>query len=97
VLSVASEGFKGTKKDGYRAACEAFTRSSAPATTAGISPLSINLLGDFNIAGETWIVRDYFKRMGVEVVATITGDGRVDDIRRCHGAKTQPRAMRRPR
>ncbi len=24
--------------------------------------------------------------MGVEVVATITGDGRVDDIRRAHGA-----------
>lgn len=25
--------------------------------------------------------------MGIEVVATITGDGRVDAIRRCHGAK----------
>jgi len=87
VLSVASEGFKGTKKDGYRAACEAVYTLIGTGDTAGISPLSINLLGDFNIAGETWIVRDYFKRMGVEVVATITGDGRVDDIRRCHGAK----------
>ena len=32
------------------------------------------------------MIRDYYERMGVEVVATITGDGRVDDIRRCHGA-----------
>jgi nitrogenase molybdenum-cofactor synthesis protein NifE len=87
VLSVASEGFKGTKKDGYRAACEAVYTLIGTGDTAGISPLSVNLLGDFNIAGETWIVRDYFKRMGVEVVATITGDGRVDDIRRCHGAR----------
>ena len=87
VLEVASEGFKGTKKDGYRAACEAVFRLIGTGDIAGISPLSINLLGDFNIAGETWIVRDYFKRMGIEVVATLTGDGRVDAIRRCHGAK----------
>jgi nitrogenase molybdenum-cofactor synthesis protein NifE len=49
--------------------------------------VSINLLGDFNIAGETWVIQDYFRRMGVHVVATLTGDGRVDAIRRCHGAK----------
>lgn len=87
VLSVASEGFKGTKKDGYRAACEAVCTLIGTGDIAGISRVSINLLGDFNIAGETWVIRDYFKRMGVEVVATITGDGRVDDIRRCHGSK----------
>lgn len=87
VLPVASEGFKGTKKDGYRAACEAVYKLMGTGDTSGISPYSINLLGDFNIAGETWVVRDYFKRMGVEVVASITGDGRVDDIRRAHGAK----------
>jgi nitrogenase molybdenum-cofactor synthesis protein NifE len=43
-------------------------------------------LGDFNLAGEIWIIRDYFKRMGLEVVANITGDGRVGDLRRAHGA-----------
>jgi nitrogenase molybdenum-cofactor synthesis protein NifE len=87
VLPVASEGFKGTKKDGYKAACEAVFKLIGTGDTAGISPFSINLLGDFNIAGETWVIRDYFARMGVEVVATITGDGRIDAIRRCHGAK----------
>lgn len=87
VLPVASEGFKGTKKDGYKAACEAVYHLIGTGPTDGIARHSINLLGDFNIAGETWIVRDYFKRMGVEVVATITGDGRVDEIRRCHGAR----------
>ena len=34
------------------------------------------------------MIRDYYERMGVEVVATITGDGRVDAIRRAHGASS---------
>ena len=87
VLSVASEGFKGTKKDGYKAACEAVFHLIGTGDTSAISPYSVNLMGDFNIAGESWVIRGYLERMGIEVVATITGDGRVDAIRRCHGAK----------
>ncbi len=87
VLPVHSEGFKGTKKDGYRAACEAVYKLVGTGDTAGISAHSINILGEFNLAGETWILRDYYKRMGIEVVACITGDSRIEDIRRCHGAK----------
>ena len=86
VLPVQSEGFKGTKKDGYRAACHALFKLVGTGPTAGIAPASINILGDFNLAGETWMIRQDDERMGVEVVATITGDGRVADIRRCHGA-----------
>jgi nitrogenase molybdenum-cofactor synthesis protein NifE len=87
VINVASEGFKGTKKDGYRAACNALSQLVGTGDTSQISPLSLNILGDFNIAGETWTIREYYKRMGIQVVSTITGDGRVDDIRRAHGAK----------
>ncbi|MDX2187481.1 MAG: nitrogenase iron-molybdenum cofactor biosynthesis protein NifE [Opitutaceae bacterium] len=86
VIPVASEGFKGTKKDGYRAACDAVYHLIGSGNTADIPKFSINLLGDFNIAGETWVIRNYFERMGITVVATLTGDGRVDAIRRCHGA-----------
>ena len=32
------------------------------------------------------MIRDYYERMGIEVVANITGDGRVADIERAHGA-----------
>jgi len=86
VLPVQSEGFKGNKRAGYNAACQAMFRLVGTGDTAGISPKSVNILGDFNLAGEIWIIREYFRRMGVEVVANITGDGRVDDIRRAHGA-----------
>ena len=86
VLPVHSEGFRGTKRDGYRAACEALLKLVGTGSAEGISPVSVNILGDFNIAGEVWIIRDYFEKMGVEVVATLTGDGRVDDVRCAHGA-----------
>jgi len=86
VLPVMSEGFKGNKREGYQAACHAMARLVGTGDTAGIAKHSINILGDFNLAGEIWLIRDYFRRMGIETVANITGDGRVDDIRRAHGA-----------
>jgi nitrogenase molybdenum-cofactor synthesis protein NifE len=86
VLAVHSEGFKGTKKDGYKAACEALLQLIGTGPTENISPKSINILGDFNLAGETWMIRKYYERMGVQVVSCITGDGRIDDIRQAHGA-----------
>ncbi|MBI5578061.1 MAG: nitrogenase iron-molybdenum cofactor biosynthesis protein NifE [Deltaproteobacteria bacterium] len=86
VIAVQSEGFKGNKRAGYLAACKAMFELVGTGDTAGIDPASVNIFGDFNLAGETWIIRDYLRRMGVEVVANVTGDGRVDDIRRCHGA-----------
>jgi nitrogenase molybdenum-cofactor synthesis protein NifE len=86
VLPVMSEGFKGSKREGYLAACKAMFKLIGTKPIDNISPISINIFGDFNLAGEIWIIREYFKRMGVEVVANVTGDGRVDDISRCHGA-----------
>jgi len=86
-IPVDSPGFKGTKKSGYQAACEAAYKLVGTGDVSQIGKYSINLLGEFNIAGEAWMIRDYFERIVIEVVSTITGDGRVDDLRRCHGAK----------
>lgn len=86
VIPVESPGFRGTKRDGYRAACEAIFKLVGTGPTDDVAPISLNILGDFNLAGEVWIIKEYYARMGVQVVATITGDGRVDDLRRAHGA-----------
>ncbi len=86
VLPVHSEGFKGTKKDGYKAACDAMAALVGTGDTSGIRPRSINIMGDFNIAGETWLIKRYYEQMGLQVVASFTGDGRIDDLRRAHGA-----------
>lgn len=86
VIPVQSEGFKGNKRAGYQAACDAMFRLIGTGETEGISKYSLNILGDFNLAGEIWMIREYYEKMGIEVVANITGDGRVGDIRRAHGA-----------
>ena len=86
VIPVQSEGFKGNKRAGYQAACDAMFRLIGTGDTTGISQFSVNILGDFNLAGEIWMVREYYEQMGLEVVANITGDGRVDDLCRAHGA-----------
>ncbi|MDR0620438.1 MAG: nitrogenase iron-molybdenum cofactor biosynthesis protein NifE [Deltaproteobacteria bacterium] len=54
----------------------------AAKTAADPSPLAgtVNVLGDYNLAGEAWIVENYFKEMGIEVLATLTGDSTYDRL-----------------
>ncbi|OGH94797.1 MAG: nitrogenase iron-molybdenum cofactor biosynthesis protein NifE [Candidatus Margulisbacteria bacterium GWF2_38_17] len=87
VIPVQSEGFKGTKKDGYAAACHALFSLIGTSGNEQKVPFSINILGDFNLAGETWIIKEYYARIGINVVATMTGDGRIDDIRGANRAE----------
>src|SRR3990172_12668701 len=74
VIPVQSEGFKGNKREGYKAACDSLERLVGTGSPEGISPYSVNILGDFNLAGEIWIIREYFEKMGIQVIANITGD-----------------------
>lgn len=85
-IPVHSEGFKGTKKDGYRAACDALMHLIGLRDLPQI-PLSVNILGDFNIAGEIWVIKKYFEQMGLQVIATMTGDARVEQIMAAHTAQ----------
>lgn len=87
VIPVKSEGFKGTKKDGYAAACDALMELVGTSTEAPRSVRGINILGEFNLAGEAWMIREYFERIGVPVVTTLTGDARVETVRRAHTAQ----------
>ncbi|MEJ2158145.1 MAG: nitrogenase component 1, partial [Desulfobacteraceae bacterium] len=75
VLAVHSEGFKGTKKDGYKAACDALFQLVGTGCTDAVSPVSINILGEFNIGGEAWMIEKYYEQMGVEVVSVMQCSG----------------------
>jgi len=86
VIPVMSEGFNGTKKDGYKIACGALSKLVGTNNDYQPSKYSINVLGDFNLAGELWILTEYYKKLGVEIISCMTGDGRVDEIRRAHKA-----------
>lgn len=82
VIPVESSGFIGNKSAGYRAACEALLQLIGPADRreAAASP-TLNYLGDFNLAGEAWIVRDYLSQIGIEVNTVFTGDSTSDTIK----------------
>ena len=87
VIAVDSEGFKGSKKEGYKAACNALFKIIGEDTISDKAPNAINILGDFNLAGELWIIKDYYERMGVKVICSVSGDGRVEDLRKAGRAR----------
>lgn len=75
VIPVESSGFIGNKSAGYRAACEALLKLIAPVDRAkAAASRTINYLGDFNLAGEAWIIRDYLAQMGIQINTVFTGD-----------------------
>ncbi|MDR2520465.1 MAG: nitrogenase iron-molybdenum cofactor biosynthesis protein NifE [Bacteroidales bacterium OttesenSCG-928-I14] len=86
VIPVMVEGFLGTKKDGYKIACDAIMNLIGTDATKKLSLYNINILGDFNLAGELWILAGYYKKIGIQVLSSVTGDGKVKDIQNAHRA-----------
>lgn len=87
IIPVKSEGFRGNKSEGYKAACNALFQLIGTAEHKPKSPFTVNLLGEYNVAGDLWSIRPYFESMGIEVISSLTGDGRVEEIRRAHHAR----------
>ncbi|WP_367566434.1 nitrogenase iron-molybdenum cofactor biosynthesis protein NifE [Lacrimispora sp.] len=85
VIPVKSPGFSGNKSTGYRMACDAIMEVLRPHKTEA-KQKAINILGDFNLAGEMWIIKNYFKKMGIEVICGFTGDASYDDMVKAPGA-----------
>ncbi|PYG84823.1 nitrogenase molybdenum-cofactor synthesis protein NifE [Ruminiclostridium sufflavum DSM 19573] len=79
VISVKSPGFSGNKSYGYKMACNAILELIEPhKNQAKIK--GVNILGDFNLAGEMWIIKNYLREIGIPVVATITGDSSCETL-----------------
>lgn len=47
----------------------------------------INYVGEYNIQGDQEVMSDYFKRMGIQVLSTFTGNGSYDELRGMHKAQ----------
>jgi nitrogenase molybdenum-cofactor synthesis protein NifE len=78
VLPVKSPGFSGNKSVGYKMACNAIMELLLPHKQE--MQKGFNILGDFNLAGELWIVKEYLRQIGIPVVASITGDSSYDSL-----------------
>ncbi len=87
VIPVQSSGFSGNKSDGYRVACEVLLRMIAPVQEMNRQAHHLNYLGDFNLAGEAWIIRKYLQEIGIHVNVAFTGDSQYETL------KTAPSAV----
>lgn len=87
VIPVKAPGFSGTKSLGYKMACDAIMRLVRPNKDIPKIKGGINVLGDFNLAGEMWIIQSYLKRLGLNVVSTATGDSSYDTLMRMPSAE----------
>lgn len=88
IVPVNSPGFVGSKNLGNRIGGEALLEyvvgTEEPDYT---TPYDINLIGEYNIAGEMWNVLPLLKKLGVRVLSKITGDARYKEICYAHRAK----------
>ncbi len=88
VVPVNSPGFAGSKNFGNRLAGQALLEhvigTVEPAFT---TPYDVNLVGEYNIAGELWDVTPVLAKLGIRVLASISGDARYADVAAAHRAK----------
>jgi len=97
VVPVDAAGFYGTKNLGNRIAGEAMLRyvvgAAEPppvpdaARRPGITVHDINLIGEYNIAGELWHVTPLLDELGLRVLCTLSGDARFRDVQAMHHAE----------
>jgi nitrogenase molybdenum-cofactor synthesis protein NifE len=95
VVPVDAAGFYGTKNLGNRLAGEAMfkhvigTAEPAPATPRadGLPTYDVNLIGEYNIAGEFWYVAPLFDELGLRILCTLSGDSRFHEVQTMHRAK----------
>lgn len=95
VVPVDGAGFYGTKNLGNRIAGESMfkyvigTREPEPPKPhpAGIRTHDVNLIGEYNIAGEFWHVAPLFDELGLRILCSLSGDGRFRELQTMHRAE----------
>ncbi len=99
VIPVDAAGFYGTKNMGNRLAGEAMfkyvigTREPDPVSDAvraqfppGMKIHDVNLIGEYNIAGEFWHVAPLFDQLGLRIIGSLSGDARFRELQTLHRA-----------
>lgn len=88
IVVVHAPGFVGGKNLGSRlggeAVLEQLIGTSEPEE---IHPFGINLIGEYNVTGDMWQYSHILEKIGIKIVSSLAGDGRIEDIRKAHRAK----------
>jgi nitrogenase molybdenum-cofactor synthesis protein NifE len=88
LIPVEAPGFIGDKNIGNRLAGELLLdHVIGTAEPATVTAYDVNLIGEYNIAGDLWGMLPLFERLGIRVLSCISGDARFEDLRYAHRAK----------
>lgn len=88
LIPVNTPGFIGDKNIGNRLAGEVlFTHVIGTAEPEFTTDYDINLIGEYNIAGDLWGMLPLFEKVGIRVLSCFSGDARFEDLRYAHRAK----------
>jgi nitrogenase molybdenum-cofactor synthesis protein NifE len=87
VIPVISPGFFGHKNLGNRIAGEALLKYViGTGSEKKESDISVNIIGEYNIAGDIWNILPLFEKIGITIQAKITGDADYLEITNAHNA-----------
>lgn len=88
VVTVHAPGFIGGKNFGSRVAglavVEQLIGRREPETT---TPYDINLIGEYNVTGDMWQYVPILEKIGIRILSTFSGDGRIERLMTAHRAK----------
>ncbi|MDX2103345.1 MAG: nitrogenase iron-molybdenum cofactor biosynthesis protein NifE [Alphaproteobacteria bacterium] len=88
VIPVNAPGMVGTKNLGNRLGGETLLKHVIGTMEPEVSTdADINIIGDYNLAGELWQVKPLLEAIGLRVQACITGDARYRDVAGAHRAR----------
>ncbi|MGF1640067.1 MAG: nitrogenase iron-molybdenum cofactor biosynthesis protein NifE [Rhodospirillales bacterium] len=88
VIPVDAPGFVGSKNLGNKLAGQVLLdRVVGTREPDRTTPFDVNIVGDYNVAGEMWQVLPLFDRLGIRVLASITGDARYHEVACAHRAR----------
>ncbi|OIJ17299.1 nitrogenase iron-molybdenum cofactor biosynthesis protein NifE [Anaerobacillus alkalilacustris] len=88
IIPVNSPGFVGSKNLGNRLAGYSLLQHViGTGEPKKVTDYDVNVIGEYNIAGEYWDVKELFDQVGIRVLSKITGDGRYREITYAHRAK----------
>ena len=88
VIPVNAPGFVGSKNLGNKLAGEALLDHVIGTEEPDyLTPYDINIIGEYNLAGELWQVKPLLDEMGVRILSCISGDAKYREVAYSHRAK----------
>jgi nitrogenase molybdenum-iron protein alpha chain len=88
VFGFSCEGYKGVSQSaGHHIANNQIFKHVVGTQEHAPGKWAINLLGEYNIGGDAFVIEDLLKRCGFDLVSTFSGNSTYDQFARSHAAK----------